>query len=384
MNCKNSIIGGGVVGLSVAMNLAIANGKGNDICLFESKYLGYGSSLRNAGRFRVHFGDENNLEFAIESSKYLNSLSKITGMNVLFAKTGYLWIASDEASYNILKNANSTFKKWGVPLTEIPSEELYKKYKFLRKRNEIISGFLGKEDGTIHPDSVIFGMARKCKSLKVNIFEHSNVEDISIRSGKVESIKVNGSKVETERVIIANGAWMTFFSEKLGLNLPIEPVRKEISVTEPFAYRIEPFIVDSSLHTYVSQTLKGEIIGSTSTGAEPKGLVELGNSFLWLKKYAERLSRILAGAERIRIIRAWSGYYEMTPDRSHVVGRSNDWPEELYVIGGFSGHGFMLGPLAGKLMAEYIFTGTMPRLLRPYSPERFKTGKLINETFVIG
>ncbi|MGC8679390.1 MAG: FAD-dependent oxidoreductase, partial [Fervidicoccaceae archaeon] len=78
MECSTVIVGGGVVGLSLAMNLANLEGRGEDICVFESKYLGYGSSLRNAGRFRVHFGDERNLEFAIKASEYLESLTKLT------------------------------------------------------------------------------------------------------------------------------------------------------------------------------------------------------------------------------------------------------------------------------------------------------------------
>ncbi|MGB9725353.1 MAG: NAD(P)/FAD-dependent oxidoreductase [Fervidicoccaceae archaeon] len=384
MECSTVIVGGGVVGLSLAMNLANLEGRGEDICVFESKYLGYGSSLRNAGRFRVHFGDERNLEFAIKASEYLESLTKLTGMNSLFTRTGYLWIASDESSYNTLKSANSLFKKWNVPLEEIPPEELYRKYPYLRKRDEVIAGFFGKQNGSIHPDSVIFGLEKKARKLGVRIAEYSPVETIEIRNDKVVSAISRGVKVSTERVVIANGAWMKSFSEALGLGIPIEPVRKEIAITEPFSFEISPFIVDSSLHLYFSQTLKGEIIGSTTLGNEPRGLVEFGNSFLWLKTYAQRLSKALKGASMLRIIRTWSGYYEMTPDRSHIMGRSKDWPEGLYALGGFSGHGFMLGPFAGKVMAEYLFTGKMSNLMVPYSPDRFKEGKKLEETFVIG
>jgi sarcosine oxidase subunit beta len=384
LECDTAIIGGGVVGLSLAMNLAMFEGRGNNICLFESNYLGYGSSLRNAGRFRVHFGDERNLEFAIRSAEYLEELSKITGMNTLITKTGYLWIASDEAAYKTLKSTNELFKKWGVPLTEIPPELLYRNYPFLKERKEIIAGFFGKENGSIHPDSVIFGLERKARRLGVKILERSRVEEIEVKEGKVHSLRSRGVGVSVSRVVLANGAWMLEFSKNLQLNIPLEPVRKEIAVSEPFAFRISPFVVDSALHLYFSQTLKGEIIGSTTIGNEPKGVVELENRFAWMRTYANRLKKALKGSNFIRIIRIWSGYYEMTPDRSHIMGRMKSWPEGLYAIGGFSGHGFMLGPFAGKLMAEFLATGKEPRLMSLYTPERFSKGMTLNESFVIG
>jgi len=384
VECRTAVVGGGVAGLSLAMNLALLQGRGEDICVFEARYLGYGSSLRNAGRYRVHFGDERNLEFAIESAKYLRELSRITGMNTLFARAGYLWIASDEASYRVLRESNALFSRWKVPLEEMPPEELYRRFPFLRRREEIIAGFFGKEDGSIHPDAVIFGLERKSKKLGVKIFERSPVDGIEIEGDKVAYLSVSGSKVKVERAVLANGAWLGELSEKLGLGIPLEPVRKEIAVTEAFAFRIVPFVVDSSLHMYFSQTLKGEIIGSTSLGTEPKGTVDLGNTFTWMRSFARRLSRALVGGSLVRIMRVWSGYYEMTPDRSHIIGRSEEWPEGLYALGGFSGHGFMLGPLAGKLLAEHLHTGKVSRLMAPYSPDRFREGKELRETFVIG
>ncbi|MEM0178385.1 MAG: FAD-binding oxidoreductase, partial [Fervidicoccaceae archaeon] len=272
----------------------------------------------------------------------------------------------------------------GVPLEEIPDSELYRLYPYLRERKEIIAGFFGKENGSIHPDSVIFGMERKARELGVKIFENSRVDNVLIKDNRVYSIVLGNKEISVERVVLANGAWMREFSDKLGLGLLIEPVRKEIAVTEAYSFKISPFIVDSSLHLYFSQTLKGEIIGSTSTGNEPKGLVKMDNTFSWLRTYARRLMTALKGASSIRIMRVWSGFYEMTPDRSHIMGRSKRWPEGLYVVGGFSGHGFMLGPLAGKLIAEYIFTGKEPKLMIPYNPDRFEEKRTLEEKFVIG
>jgi sarcosine oxidase subunit beta len=84
------------------------------------------------------------------------------------------------------------------------------------------------------------------------------------------------------------------------------------------------------------------------------------------------------------VIRVWSGYYELTPDNSHIMGRLDSWPRGLYVAAGFSGHGFMFGPLTGRLMASYILDGKIDPLMEPFLPDRLVKGKLIREHLVIG
>lgn len=385
MKCKHAIIGAGISGLSVAANLAKLIGNGEGICVFEKNYIGSGCSTRNAGRYRVHFGAEENLKFAIESAKYLQKLKDENKFNTLLAKTGYLWLIFGEEDYKLMKKHNEIFKKYGVPLIEISPEDTYKKYPFLKERRELIASFLGPQNGSFHHDAVVYGFWKAGMKLGVKYFEYAEVTKIMVDNFEVKAIEVNHSTtVDAENVILSAGVHIKTFSDMLGLNIPIEPVRKEIMVTEPYAFAIEPFIIDTISHTYFSQTLKGEIIGSTSTGKEKRGIVELQNTIYWLVEFSKRMRAALKGSENVRIMRVWSGFYEMTPDRSHIVGKSEDWPYGIYVIGGFSGHGFMLGPFAGKLLASYIHTGKIDELIAPYSPDRFKTNKLINETFIIG
>ncbi len=385
MRCRYIIVGGGVVGLSVALHLAIYLGRGDEICVLEKDFVGYGDSGRNAGRFRVHFGAEENLRYAVEAINYLKKIGRLISYNPLILSTGYLWLIFNEESYKNIKKHTELFNRYGVPLKEFDAEETYKRYGFLRPRKDLIASFLGPQNGSYHPDSIIYGLWKSCESRGVRIYERTPVSNIVVRGDRVVGVEtVDKRFIEGDVVVLAVGEALKYFSEKLGLGIPIEPVRKEIMVTEPFKYRIEVFVVDDQLKMYFSQTLKGEIIGSVKTGREARGLVERENTIYWLIKFSNALKTALRGSESIRIMRVWSGFYETTPDNSHVIGRSRDWVEGLYVVGGFSGHGFMFGPYSGKILAQYIIYGKIPEIAEPFTPERFSDGKLIHETFVVG
>ncbi|MGC9148706.1 MAG: NAD(P)/FAD-dependent oxidoreductase [Sulfolobales archaeon] len=385
MRCRYIIVGGGVVGLSTALHLAILTNEGSEICVLEKDFVGYGNSGRNGGRYRVHFGAEENLRFAIEAIKYLKSIDKLIDYNPLITTTGYLWLIFDEEAYKNMRKHAENFRRYGVPLKEFSAEETFRRYFFLKPRKDLIASFLGPQDGSFHPDSIVYGLRRSCERRGVRIFERTYVSNVIIKDSRVIGVEtIPKGFFQGDNIILAVNEDLKYFSDKLGLGIPIEPLRKEIMVTEPFRYTIDVFVIDGQLKMYFSQTLKGEIIGSVKTGREARGLVERENTILWLRYFARALRIALRGSESIRIMRLWSGFYDMTPDSSHVIGRSRDWPEGLYVAGGFSGHGFMFGPYTGKVLAEYVVTGKMPEIAEPFTPERFKTGRLIHETFVIG
>ncbi len=132
----------------------------------------------------------------------------------------------------------------------------------------------------------------------------------------------------------------------------------------------------------MSQTLKGEIIG----GIEDKRdflfypfTISIENTVKFLKG----VRNLIKGAEGIGILRGWSGYYEMTPDHSHIMGYSNSWPDGLYIDAGYSGHGMMFSPFSGKIMADLIADNIKSKFIRIFSPDRFKNNQLVQENMVI-
>ncbi len=382
MKCKHLIIGGGVVGLSVALNLLLE--KEGKVCVIEKSYVGSGGATRNAGRYRVHFGARENTIFAIESAKYLKKLTSITGYNILLTQTGYLWLVYNEETAKQFTEKNLEYQKLGVPLTYLEPEEVYRKHPYLRQQKDLLGAFYGPQNGSFHHDAVIYGLWKKSLKLGGIVKEDVTAKKIITEKGRVAAVETDKGIIEADNVIVTAGAWSKPLLDQAGAELPLVPIRKEIMVTEPYKYTIDTFIIDAKRKTYFSQTLKGEIIGSCGTGKEKQGLVPQTNTIEWMRKFAKHLTQILKGADNIRIMRAWSGFYNKTPDNSHIIGRDREWPEGLYTGTGFSGHGFMMGPYAGKLLAEYIITGKPSDLMKPFLPTRFKENKLVPEAFVVG
>jgi len=373
------VIGGGIVGLSTAYYLAK---RGITVIILEKGYVGSGSSTRNASHFRVHFSSRENTMYAVRAVKKLKSLRRELGWNPLIMEGGYLWLMRSEESLREYERLNEElWKPLGVPVRILTKDELNEQFPYINTEN-ILGGVYGPQDGSFHHDYVIMGYYHRAKDLGVRIYEGAEARKIGIESGRVTSVSAPGIYVKAKIVVIAAGAWTGELMRSLGIDVPVRPVRKEICVTVPTRYFMKPLIVDMGMGIYVGQTMRGEVIGSGAFG-DVEGFVPYNNTLKWLSTWAQRVTRLIPSLGRLRVMRTWSGYYEVTPDHSHIMGRSSDWPEGIYVAAGFSGHGFMMGPLTGEIMANHIVTGDVDPLMEPFLPDRFRVGRILREAMVI-
>jgi sarcosine oxidase subunit beta len=150
---------------------------------------------------------------------------------------------------------------------------------------------------------------------------------------------------------------------------------------------MKPFIKTNVINTklksfYLAQTLRGEGIGSIDPRPVRQSL-ELGNTIEFLKEFSRAAALTIPALRKARVLRVWSGFYEVTPDHSQILGRDPEWPDGLYVAAGFSGHGLLMAPFVGELMADQILEEKTHPLMKPYNPTRFKEGKEIKETLII-
>ncbi|MGC9152670.1 MAG: NAD(P)/FAD-dependent oxidoreductase [Vulcanisaeta sp.] len=374
------VVGAGIVGLAVAYYLAR---RGLSVVVFDKGYVGGGSSTRNAGRYRVHFGNRENTEFAIRAIRKLESLSNELGWNGIFERPGYLWLTRrKEVLENYERLNEQLWKPLGIPVQILTTDELKDRFPYINTKG-IIGAVFGPQDGAFHHDYIIMGYYTKALDLGVKIFEFSEVKNVGIESGRVVSVSSSGVFARTRNVVFAAGAWTGELMRKLlGIDLPIRPVRREIGITEPVRPLINTYIIDAETNLYIGQTMRGEILGSIELeGGE--GFLPYGNTLSWLTAWAREAVKLIPSLRNIRIMRIWSGYYEMTPDHSHVMGRLDTWPEGVYVLSGFSGHGFMFGPYAAELLVKYMLDGVVDPLMKPFLPDRFITGNLIKELLVI-
>lgn len=365
------IIGAGAHGLSLAYHL-VKEGV-NNITIVEQKRIGYGSSSRNAGRFRFHFYSRENIEFALEGINYLIRQRGELKYNPLVYKTGYLWLLNDEKSIETFRKLHTLWSSYAIGGKFLDCNE----FEFLKVDGTC---YFAPQDGAFHHEYMIYSYYEEIKE-KVSI-KYAKVSRILYNNGKVVGVKLeNGGEIKDDQVVITAGAWSGELLKTVDINLPIYPDRREIFITEDVKFRIKPLIIDLKRKIYFSHTLKGEIIGGIEK--EDVGFKEFSISFLDSMEYLQKLREVVKGVEGIGILRGWSGYYEMTPDHSHVMGYGNDWPEGLFINAGYSGHGMMFAPYAGKIMAELIADNRKNKFIHIFSPDRFKDGRLIEEKMVI-
>lgn len=380
MSSRIVIVGAGVNGLSTAYYLAKMDKR--DIIIFEKSYVGSGSSTRNAGHFRVHFWAPENVKFAIEARRRLLRFWRIFGWNPTIRTGGYLFLVYDEKLLKHYERANKMWEKFGVPGIIMDPSEVKKRYPYINVE-DMIGAFFGPQDGEFHHDSIVYGYLYAAEKLGVKIYENSVVENIVVKNNEVKGVKVNGKIFECDKVLITAGEGSIKLFKDVGIELPLRPVRKEVGVTEPISITIRPLIVNTRRNMYISQTIRGELIGSIEY-PEIEGIIELENTLTWMSHFVRTAVETIPMLRHARLMRAWAGYYIMSPDNSQIMGRSPEWPAGLYLMTGFSGHGFMMSHLAGELMAKYIITGETHDLMKPFLPTRFRENKLIKETIVIG
>ncbi|HVH42948.1 MAG TPA: FAD-binding oxidoreductase, partial [Labilithrix sp.] len=191
--------------------------------------------------------------------------------------------------------------------------------------------------------------------------------------------------VKTNKVVNACGAWSPEIARLLGVELPNKPHRHEICSTEPLKPWLKPLVADLANGLYFSQSTRGEIVGGIGQERVPEG-VNHGSSFAFLGLYARALVTTCPVLGKVKVLRQWSGCYDLTPDANPIVGGVDD-VEHFYQASGFMGHGFMMAPVMGKLIAEHIESGDggpdLP-LFERWNLRRFKEGKLLSESMIIG
>jgi sarcosine oxidase subunit beta len=189
--------------------------------------------------------------------------------------------------------------------------------------------------------------------------------------------------VEAEHVVVAAGARTKQIVAGLGVDLPTRPERHEIMVTEALKPFLDPMVVDLSNGLYASQAMRGEVVGGLGR-PHAEGHSQ-GSTFEFAAHFAKALTRLLPSLSGVNVLRQWAGSYDVTPDARPILGRVGPW-QNLLVACGFSGHGFMLSPTTGLILAQVILDGRTDLPLEHYSIDRFAGGRMPDdaETLVIG
>lgn len=373
------IIGGGVIGLSLAYHLARLGF--TDVLVLEQGYLCFGASGRNGGGVRQQWSTEENIRLMKESVRMFRRLATETGYNIWFRQGGYLFLARDAQTAAQLEQNVRLQNRCGVGTRLIQPRQAARIVPGLATAGIEVCAH-NPSDGVLFPFPVVWGMARVAQDLGVTIETFTRVSRIEAQGRQIVKVITDRGAIATHRVVNAAGAWSWQIARMLGVELPNKPYRHEILICEPVKPFLDPMVSDLSDGTYFSQTMRGEICGGVSDPHEPSSM-ETGTSFEFLRRMSRSLVRILPRLANLKILRAWAGFYDETPDGQPILGRV-DSIDGFIQLNGFGGHGFMLAPVIGKLAAEWILRKVDHPIFSRYDLGRFARGELQKETFVIG
>jgi len=377
---KVVIVGGGIMGLSIAYHLAKNHGL-TDIVVVEKGYLCGGASGRNGGGVRAQFGTAENIQLMRESIQMCRDFAAEMKINVWFRQGGYLFLVRTEEARKRLETSVKVQNECGLGTKLLEPKEAKKIVPELDTEGLLCASY-NPDDGVVFPWPFVWGYAECAASLGVDIATFTEVTGFRTKGSRIEAVLTSRGEIRTNRVVNACGAWSPEVAALLGVSLPNRPHRHEICSTEPLKPWLDPLVADLSNGLYFSQSMRGEIVGGISNEDVPEGL-DMGSSHRFLALYARALTRTVPVLGKVKVLRQWAGCYDLTPDANPIVGPVDE-VEEFYQASGFMGHGFMMAPVMGKLLADHIAEGTNLPLFERWNLRRFAQGKLLNETMIIG
>ena len=374
------VIGGGVMGASAAYHLAAA-GVGKVVLLEKEPYFGQGATGRCAGGVRYQFATEINVHLSIASLAMLESFEQDTGQDPLYRKCGYLFVLTQEAMVAKFKGNVALQNRLGVETQWLDAEDI-KSHLPMMRFEDALAGTFHPDDGLADPNSVVMGYIQRARQLGVAALEGVSVLNIDIEGNQVQRVETNLGSIATRVVVDAAGPWAGLIGRMVGLELPITPVRRQMLTTTPLPDLPAdfPFVIDFAQSLYFHREGTGVLTGMSNPDQKPGFDQSIDGEW--------ELVAMQAAAERMPMLETagrqtgWAGLYEVTPDAHPIFGETPI--DGFYLVGGFSGHGFMHGPIAGKLMTELILDGKSQTVdVSSLDLARFDENRLIFEYNVV-
>ncbi|HEX8335268.1 MAG TPA: FAD-dependent oxidoreductase, partial [Pyrinomonadaceae bacterium] len=346
------IIGGGVIGASVAYHLA-ARGAGDVLVLERGARPGAGSTGRATGGFRAQFGTRVNALLALLSREKLLRFEEETGVNPGFRQVGYLFVAGSDAELGELVSAQAVQHVCGLAEARPVSAEDVARLNPALNPEGVAGGVYCPTDGFIRPLEILRGYTEAAARLGARFRYGVTVEGVRARgAGKTGTLLTTAGEVSAGAYVNAAGAWAGEVARVLGTSLPVEPLRRQVAVTRPFDLLPEEMpmsvYVGDGFHLRVRDGRVLLLLPDAPRGRDPfDTTVEEGWLAQVVSKARERVP-CLRGAEIDRAA-CWAGLYEMSPDGHAILGRAPGL-EDLYLANGSSGHGIMHAPALGQLL----------------------------------
>ena len=374
-----AIIGGGVMGLSIAYQLALLGF--TDVVILERSYLASGASGRNGGGIRQQFSTELNIRLMRESVALCKQFAAELGVNIWFRQGGYLFLSRSPAETERLAANIELQNRLGVKTRMIDMNEARDIVPELETSRFHAACYNGT-DGILFPWPFLWGYAQAAVARGAKLYTETDVQRIDREAGGGFTLHTSRGKLRTRRVVNAAGAWSPQVARMVGVELPNHPTRHEICSSEPLKPFLRPMVSVIGTGLYFSQSMRGELVGGITLPNEPHTL-SMRSTLRFLHAYARGVTEVIPSLGDLKVLRQWAGPYDVTADGNPILGEPAGVPG-FFLCCGFMGHGFMMAPIMGKLYAELLVGAGRHEIFERCPLERFASGNLVKEDFIIG
>jgi len=373
------IIGGGIQGCSIAYNLAKKGAK--NIVILEKNTCASGSSGRCGAGIRQQFGTKMNCILARESMKIFETLSEELDYDIELNQAGYLILAYTEKEINQFKKNVVLEQSLGIEAKMVTPEEAKEIVPPLNLEG-IIGGTFCPTDGNVNPLYTTFGYAEAAQRLGVKYYPFTEVTEIETEDKRILSVIANKGKILTPIVVNAAGGYSGPVGKMAGVDIPVYSQRHQILITEPIDPLWKPMLMSFSKNYYFQQLPDGGVLGGYGDPEHEIIGDNVGSSWQFSRTMAKKMVKLVPILKEVHMVRQWAGLYNMSPDAQPILGEHPQL-KGFYMSVGFSGHGFMLAPVTGKLIAELILDGKTSIPIDKLDIGRFERGELIHEPSVV-
>lgn len=384
------IIGGGIVGASVAFHLA-ERGCTNVLVVEREVEQGLGSTGRATGGVRAQFATAINIRMSRYSIDFFSRFEEATGHACGYEPAGYLFVATNEAQFDYLKQTRARQLAEGLTNVELlGADEIARRVPGLRT-DDVAGGSFCQTDGFIAPLKVLGGFMSRALAGGVRVWTETAVTGIEVEGGRVVHVETTRGRISTRVVVNASGAWAAETARMAGVEIPCVPLRRQLVSVKPTAPLPEnlPMVIDMSNGFHFRPEARelaaaGVLLAWPDEAETPGFKTNFDPSFTdkVLQRARERVPSLVAGAT-LNESRCRAGLYELTPDHHAIIGEAPG-VGGLFLANGFSGHGVMHSPATGRLIAELILDGRAELMdISALGAERFAAGRLIEETSVL-
>jgi sarcosine oxidase subunit beta len=375
------IVGGGVMGTSTAYHLAL-KGCRSVLLLERESFFGIQATGKCAGGIRYQFGTEINVRLSLLSLPMLDRFEEELGQPIDLRYCGYLFLLTSETDASVFRQNVEMQHRLGVGTEWLEPAQIAQMVPLINLEG-VLAGTYHARDGLTDPNGVVQGYVSGARRLGAKLLTDVEVTGIHVHGGRVQGVVTPHGEIATPVVANAAGPWAGVVGKMASVDIPIVPVSRQIVVTGPIPEVPPdfPFVIDFAQSLYFHREGPGILTGMSNPN-QPVGFDQSVDQE-WELVHLEAAMKRLPILERAGLSSRWAGLYEVSPDAHPILGRISP-VEGLYGIGGFSGHGFMHGPICGLLLAEEILDGQARTMdITPLYIDRFREGREIVEYNVV-